>query len=734
MSLEGVRRQITTHGLILLALGLIVLGTAWYWDYSQDDVYITYRYSRNIAEGHGFVFNLGERVQGTTTPLFALLMAGVYRLTQDLVHAGNLVSALSLAGVAGVTYRLGRDIGGPWLGVGAALMLVLNPWFYISFGMETLTYTLLLVAAFWFARRDRDVACGVCAGLLAITRADGVLLAGVLGLAAVITRRRVPWAGSLTAAAIAGAWYLFAWGYFGSPLPQTFNAKASLLSGWTFLQDGLSWFKELYWNGSPAYAVAPVLWLVGVLTSAWRRSYLILVWVWSVVYVAGYTALNVSAFWYYAPLLPAIVLTMGYGAGAVWAWSKTWVRSRWVRQAAAVLLTSALLAGQARATFAFAEAPKRVETYRLVGKWLKANTPADSLVLVGDLGVVSWYSDRPTIDVPGLVVPEMHSHTETYAVLKYRPDYIVATQYWSWAAILNEAWLERDYRPVAQISTPGDQGFSPMIVFERRYPLPEASPSFQWEAWTVRAGLPSDSVGWGDSFPIVLWSQAPSGSHVGFEWPVCVLDGEANVIGSEAAPFFGGEYPGDEALGAETVKDVVWVTLPAGSESTRAEVWLGRNCTRPDQSLGEIAVEARPPQLVGEWQIGQALKITGLTVARGSHWAGGEVSIKLVWDVVSEVNADRSVFVHLLDEDGRLVAQSDAWPGGRPTSSLQAGERVTDEHRLKLPPDLPAGEYRLTIGVYDPVTGTRELLSSGEDGLAVSPGLRVEWPGGSGLP
>ena len=57
---------------------LIVIGTTWYWEYSQDDVYITYRYSRNIALGNGFVFNLCERVQGTTTPLFALLMAGVY--------------------------------------------------------------------------------------------------------------------------------------------------------------------------------------------------------------------------------------------------------------------------------------------------------------------------------------------------------------------------------------------------------------------------------------------------------------------------------------------------------------------------------------------------------------------------------------------------------------------------------------------------------------------------------
>ncbi len=36
-----------------------------------DDAYITYRYSQNILEGHGLVYNPGERVLGTTTPLYA---------------------------------------------------------------------------------------------------------------------------------------------------------------------------------------------------------------------------------------------------------------------------------------------------------------------------------------------------------------------------------------------------------------------------------------------------------------------------------------------------------------------------------------------------------------------------------------------------------------------------------------------------------------------------------------
>jgi len=450
---------------------LIVAGTILYWDYSQDDVYITYRYSRNIALGNGFVFNPGERVQGTTTPLFALIMAGVYFITHNLAHAGNLISALSLLGVCLITMQLGNKFGGAWLGAGAALMLAINTWFYISFGMETLTYTLLLIAAFWFAYHNQDFWAGVCVGLLTITRADGILAAGALAITALIARKRIPWKGGITAAIIIAAWYFFAWSYFGSPLPQTFSAKVGLFSGITFIADGIEWFQHMYLNGSPLYLIALILWIVGAIASARERSFAFVLCLWSIIYLGGYTALNVSAFWYYPPLLPAMVITMGYGAMKI----ARWIQPRQIRIAASALVLVLLLAGQARTAVAYSGAPTRIATYRIVGEWLAQHAPKDSLVLVGDLGVVSWYSDLPTIDVPGLVVPTMYVHTETYAIQKFKPTYIVATQYWAWKAIVNESWLIQDYERVTQISSKGDADFSPMIIFRRRPPQPSPS-------------------------------------------------------------------------------------------------------------------------------------------------------------------------------------------------------------------------------------------------------------------
>jgi len=45
-----------------------------------DGAYITFRYALNLSQGAGYVYNPGERVQGTTTPVFTLILAGMAAL------------------------------------------------------------------------------------------------------------------------------------------------------------------------------------------------------------------------------------------------------------------------------------------------------------------------------------------------------------------------------------------------------------------------------------------------------------------------------------------------------------------------------------------------------------------------------------------------------------------------------------------------------------------------------
>jgi hypothetical protein len=82
-----------------------------------------------------------------------------------------------------------------------------------------------------------------------------------------------------------------------------------------------------------------------------------------------------------------------------------------------------------------------------------------------------------------------------------------------------------------------------------------------------------------------------------------------------------------------------------------------------------------------------------------------EETITLYWQTEQKVNDSYTIFIHVLDEMGQMVAQSDSIPaqGRSPTHIWQPGDLIRDEHRLGPCP----AEGTLLIGAYDPLTGQR---------------------------
>jgi hypothetical protein len=80
-----------------------------------------------------------------------------------------------------------------------------------------------------------------------------------------------------------------------------------------------------------------------------------------------------------------------------------------------------------------------------------------------------------------------------------------------------------------------------------------------------------------------------------------------------------------------------------------------------------------------------------------------QLQLKLLWQAARPMDRDYTVFIHLVDEAGNLVSQVDTLPfgGHYPTSVWSQGELLAGSYSLNLPPDLPAGVYRLMAGLYD---------------------------------
>ena len=148
-------------------------------------------------------------------------------------------------------------------------------------------------------------------------------------------------------------------------------------------------------------------------------------------------------------------------------------------------------------------------------------------------------------------------------------------------------------------------------------------------------------------------------------------------------------------------------------------------------TLGPIKVHGRPPAPSSEGLLpgppspdnflpanfGDQIGLLGYNLGDSFLTPGASLNLTLFWTPRGRPTQDYTVFVHLLDSEGQLRGQADSPPtsGKYPTSVWDAGETIADLHTLSLAPDLPAGEYRVAIGLYDPQTGQRLSVVDEDD-------------------
>jgi hypothetical protein len=222
--------------LILIAGSLFHAFASGLW--GHDDAYISYRYARNLVDGHGLVFNPGERVEGYSNFLYTCLIAlGLLIVPSDFVYFWSLaINVLFIVAALLVYHAWAHKRLGALRGALATLLFASCPlvWDYTASGLETALVVLLQVvvwATVWRAAWDDGRGTGVlCAAsvLLVLTRADGFItpLIAATYLAFVGRWRAAACCLGVTAG-ITAAHVVGRWAYYGYPLPNTYYAKVS---------------------------------------------------------------------------------------------------------------------------------------------------------------------------------------------------------------------------------------------------------------------------------------------------------------------------------------------------------------------------------------------------------------------------------------------------------------------------------------------------------------------------
>jgi hypothetical protein len=176
-----------------------------------------------------------------------------------------------------------------------------------------------------------------------------------------------------------------------------------------------------------------------------------------------------------------------------------------------------------------------------------------------------------------------------------------------------------------------------------------------------------------------------------------------------------GEYPTSLWPIRETVATTHMLTMPADGDWAKVQIavrepgkeplsfyprWLAPQTTI--LSLPPIAIVGRPPSAPDTSNFEDQILLLGTDLGQRTLQAGAPLDLTIHWQGMQAMEADYTLFIHILAPDGTLQGQIDVWPrdGTHPTSQWREGEVVKDRYLLYIDPDAPPGDYQVEIGWY----------------------------------
>ena len=466
-AIRSVPNRLISARVFILVVLLTPPAVACYHRVQMDDPYITYRYARNLAEGRGFIYNEGERVLGTTAPLYAVLLSVPGRIAGNFPLISTFFSGAALGALGWLIARILADFNENRAGFVAAFLVILNPYLGDVLGFELILFQALIFGAYAAYFSDRPNLAALLLALGTLTRGDGLVPAGLILGHYLWIHRGEAWRPILVFAVVVGGWSIYAAWTFGSPFPNTLEAKRAMgESGlWRSLWHGVLYTGRRYLESSPLFVWFALPALLGVFRICRLDRRILLIASWPLLVFLGYWAMGVpAAYNYYAGLVPLLMILTALGtaslAGRV---AREW--SGWRRheiRICALLCIPLLIAILTPTVNLLGREPQpRYRIYRTAGEWLAENTPANATVGMVEIGIVGFYSDRYIVDVCGLITPTVGPHVAagdvSWPIRTYRPDFMLLHDP-LWASlespIASAPWFRESYECIRTFDGP----------------------------------------------------------------------------------------------------------------------------------------------------------------------------------------------------------------------------------------------------------------------------------------
>lgn len=361
--------------------------------------------------------------------------------------------------------------------------------------------------------------------------------------------------------------------------------------------------------------------------------------------------------------------------------------------------------------------------------WLVGNSAPGATLLAGQR--IGYLAERATLP---LLVEQADPEDASilYAqVLASPPEFVVSQRTEAWDIITRSGWFRERYAPVTQIKNSYTVA-APLTIWHY-----QSSPFDEGDPQQMAARVPGqfELVGYkleppvftpGDDLFITLYLRATEPVKNGFITGMHLVapDGRVWAWREEQTPrSLSGAWWQPGQVISERFRIPTTADVPSGAYSAETfwraaddddrqlpvfqgddenvldRVRLGYVVAPGDTAVsGTTAVDA---------QFGEQIRL--LETAVGPALPGRSLDVTLIWEALSPPAGDYTVFVHVLNQAGEVVAGHDGKPMENrfPTPAFRPGVRVVDRHQLALPADLPGGVYTLSAGLYQLESGER---------------------------
>jgi hypothetical protein len=260
---------------------------------------------------------------------------------------------------------------------------------------------------------------------------------------------------------------------------------------------------------------------------------------------------------------------------------------------------------------------------------------------------------------------------------------------------------------------------------------PQHSFNQSWDGVTLSGvSLDREIAAPGDPFLLTLYWQVVEAPGDDAAVRLFLVDETGGTVFTQEFPPIRADFTtshwqtGDVWLGQHAFR--LPVALESGDYQWTLQWCEVDDCEAETAVLGNLNInaperlfEVPPLDVAVHAQLGEPATLLGI---KGIHPPSFILhpSLTLVWQADAETDTSYRVFVHLVDETGQIVAQSDGEPAAwaRPTTGWLPGEIILDEHTLSIE-TVPSGSYQLNIGLYDPDTSVRLELDNGETAVTI---------------